>query len=297
MKTLRALFPFALLLSLAACPPVEPEFYSVDVSDRQNDPRADLPGLGGPDPGAGLPDLYAESCRVLESHVLGRDALETLELVDDAEGRPKSQRRAFNDDETGRATYAYDAQGRLTQIEATNHDLKTTTRFTWDNDGRLTGATVTDPFGDVTTFVYAWAGDRLLSMAAEARYGDVSPVSRWGARYAYAEDGRLVKKTLLSNDNIALTVGYDYDKNGHVVVKRFKEPDRNALPVADAYTWEGDRLTRVERAVKGHITRYTYDTADRLVGVESVVVDGDRERIESVIELETTCDADTESEE
>jgi YD repeat-containing protein len=96
-------------------------------------------------------------------------------------------------------------------------------------------------------------------------------------------------------NNVALTVGYDYDKNGHMVVKRFKEPVRTALPIEDAYTWEGERLTRIERAVKGHITRYTYDTADRVVGVESVVVDGDRERIESVIELETTCDADKES--
>jgi YD repeat-containing protein len=236
MNTLRALLPLALLLSLAACPPVEPTSVQGDLSDRQNDPRADLPGLGGPDPGAGLPDLYAESCRVLESRVLGRDALETLELTDDTEGRPRRETRAFNGDETGRSTYVYDAQGRWTQVDATSNGLRTTTRLTWDNGGRLTGATVTEPFGDVTTFVYTWAGDRLVSMAAEARYGDVSAVSRWGARYAYASDGRLVKKSILSYDDVALTVGYDYDKNGHLVVKRFKEPARTALPVEDAYT-------------------------------------------------------------
>jgi hypothetical protein len=47
--------------------------------------------------------------------------------------------------------------------------------------------------------------------------------------------------------------------------------------------------------VNGHITRYAHDTADRLVGAESVVVEGDQERIESVIELETTCHASTQS--
>jgi hypothetical protein len=80
--------------------------------------------------------------------------VETFELADDALGRPEWQSRAFNERETGRTTYTHDAQGHMTQIEAVTYDLKTTTRFTWDAAGHVTGATVTDPFDAVATFTY-----------------------------------------------------------------------------------------------------------------------------------------------
>jgi hypothetical protein len=292
MKTLRTLSLLPLLFTLTACPPVQSDVAFADVSDGQNDPRAAAPGLGGPDPGAGLPDPYADSCRVTESRVLGKDAVETFELADDTMGRPEWQIRSFNERETGRTTYTHDAQGRMTQIDAVTYDLKTTTRFTWDAAGHVTGATVTDPFDAVATFTYTWEGDRLVSMEAEERFEGGGEPSRWGTRYAYAEDGRLVKKRLLRGDSATLEVEYDYDAEGHLVVKRFQPSGDHTLPVEDAYTWKNDRLRTIERAEKGRVTRYAYDSHVNLLGVESVVIEGDVERVESTIDLAFDCYAD-----
>jgi YD repeat-containing protein len=236
--------------------------------------------------------VYADACRVTESRVLGKAAVEIFELFDDEQGRPEVQTRSFNDRETGRTTYTHDAEGHLTQIEATAYDLTTTTRFTWDAAGHVTGAKVTDPFDAVSTFTYTWEGDRLVSMEAEERFSGVDEPSRWGTRYAYADDGRLATKRLLRSNSTTLTVEYDYDDAGHLVVKRFQSTGDHTLPVEDAYTWKNDRLRTIERAEKGRVTRYAYDDHANLVGVESVVLDGEVERVESTIDFAFDCYAD-----
>lgn len=293
MKTLRTLALLPLFFTLTACPPVQSDVAFADISDEQNDPRASTPGLGGLDPGAGLPDLYADTCRVTESRVLGKDAVETFELADDAMGRPEWQTRSFNDEETGRTTYTHDEKGHLTKIEATTYDLTTTTRFTWDAAGHVVGATVTDPFDAVATFVYTWEGDRLVSMEAEERFSGVDSTSRWGTRYSYTDDGRLAKKRLLRADELVQTVEYDYDAQGQLVVKRFEQGGDHTLPVEDAHTWKNGHLRTIERAEKGRVTRYLYDSHVNLTGVETVVVEGDVERVTSTIDFEFECYADT----
>jgi len=295
-STLKLLLALPLFASLTACPPPGQNgtVPTTSVSDELNDPRAQAPLLGGTDPGAGLPDVEAIACRTTTRTVYSSDTTETLTYSEDTAGHPVSRVRDFNGRRLAEDRFGLEG-GRLARIDSTYQDLESSTTFRYDTAGHVIEAVHEDALDAVATFTYTWEGDRLVEMAAVERYEGVDATTTWGIAYDHDDEGRLVRKRLTHGGVPSLRVEYDYDAAGHLVVKRYIGTNETAAPIEDVYTWEGDRLMAIERAITGETTRYTYTDDHTLTAIESVRRDPENpavERVLSTVDVEVDCLAD-----
>lgn len=160
-------------------------------------------------------------------------------------------------------TYAYDAQGRLTQV---TNALGHVTRLS-DFDSYGHPQTVVDANNVTTSLTYTAQGwlasvstaGRTTAFAHDA-IGQITQVTRGdGSWLQYTWDGarRLTKIT----NNQGETVEYDYDVMGNRTAQRLKDA---SATLTQQQSWVYDELGRLLRAVgaAGQTSQYGYDLND-----------------------------------
>ncbi|MBS7662409.1 RHS repeat protein [Pseudomonas lalucatii] len=160
-------------------------------------------------------------------------------------------------------TYAYDAQGRLTQV--TNALGHITQLSNFDNYGNP--QTLTDANGVTTDLSYSpqgWLASVSTAGSTTAfehdAVGLITKVTRGdGSWLSYTWDGAR-RLTKISN-NLGKTVEYDLDPMGNRTAQRLKDASNN---LTQQQTWVYDELGRLLRAVgaAGQTSRYQYDLND-----------------------------------
>jgi RHS repeat-associated protein len=180
------------------------------------------------------------------------DALGRVTTVTDAAGHATtyqygsvSSPTAMTDANGHTSHYAYDGNGRLA---LTTYPLGDTSAATYDASGRLLSRT--NGNGDTTLYTYDARG-RLVTV----KHPDGSSVG-----YAYTDDGLVA-----SMSDAHGTTTFDYDPATRVPLK-FSEPDGRYV----RYEYDaGGNRTAVAYGTTGNerITRYTYDVANRVVGI------------------------------
>ncbi len=183
----------------------------------------------------------------------------------------------FAYDALGRVTTVTDAAGHATTYQYGNVSSPTamtdangnTSHFAYDDNGRL--ALTTYPLGDIAAATYDASG-RLLSRTngngdttlytydTRGRLVTVKHADGSSTGYAYTDDGLVA-----SMSDAHGTTTFDYDAATRVPLK-FSEPDGRYV----RYEYDaGGNRTAVAYGTMGNerITRYTYDVANRVVGI------------------------------
>lgn len=274
------------LLTLTACPPPETGGVAdpAGVSDLWFDPRADLPGMGGHDPGAGLPEVGEGACRRTVSRPADSELLEVYETTH-ADGLRASIARLYDGNPVWSETWRYDGRGRVARIEGRSGRSDSVITFSY---GRLDAPLEALREDSVGTERWAYRHDAeggLVEQQHGFRDGD-EPDRR--ATYVRDEAGRLVEKRLQRGSSPPLVVEYTYDAEGRLALKTYDDQAAHADPVEELYAWEGDRLVRVSRPAGARAVHYAHDEAGRVVTVERTAQRDGR----TVVVEKTTFDYD-----
>ncbi len=150
-------------------------------------------------------------------------------------------------DATGKTSYRYDAQSRLTTVILAN-GMKVQSAY---GEGEDQSRRIVYPDGSRATYAYDLAG-RIVSMAD----------STGETRFAYNKAGELVERTLPNG----LTSRYGYDGAGRPISSEHRLDER--LVLAHAYELDGAGRPILQMVVTASDTltaRYGYDPVGRLV--------------------------------
>lgn len=178
----------------------------------------------------------------------------------------------------------YDAKGNRTRIVAdsgTGTHFNAAAAFTYDSRGRV--LTATDPLGVVSLSTYDGQGNLTgvtrdyghLNIASRFAYDGVGNVV--GATdpngntttSAYDADRRTTSITLPAAGGGGLVTTYTYNPDG-LVLQTQRSAGGVVLTTASAtYTLSGEAATATD--ANGNVTRYAYDTVDRLSSVTDPV--------------------------
>ncbi|MEU8979096.1 DUF6531 domain-containing protein [Streptomyces sp. NPDC048309] len=201
-------------------------------------------------------------------------------------------------------TFGYDEAGRETERRTGGVVL----RQTWDTDGRLSSQTITAgvtdadppgagelrsiqhraysyrPDGTVAAIRDLLNGDRLVDHDGSGRVTGVRAAT-WSERYAYDVAGNLTEGEWRNDTPVrpasdsteepagkAGDIGYEYDAQGRVVVRRRKRLSRK--PDVWRYSWDSqDRLVGVTTP-DGTKWAYEYDPFGRRIAKRQFALDG-----------------------
>jgi RHS repeat-associated protein len=160
-------------------------------------------------------------------------------------------------------TYAYDAQGRLTQVtNALGHITQLSNFDTYGNP-----QTVIDANNVTTTLTYTPQGwlDSVTTAGSTTSFdhdaiGQITKVTRGDGswlEYTWSDARRLTKIT----NNLGESVEYGYDTMGNRTAQRLKDASSS---LTQQQTWVYDELGRLMRAIgaEGQTQSYGYDLND-----------------------------------
>ena len=229
--------------------------------------------------------------------------------------------------------YGYDELDRVTRVATTVNGLPTTLTYEYDNLDRLIKRTVNgqevteyryDKASRLTAIVFQRSGQAdettAYSWDAASRLTEKRLPNGIRQILSYDSANRLTRiQYVRSDDSILETIDYAYDPNGNRILKSLSTASVPETPFTAAYD-EANRMTQITLRpgspdaqtyalsydengnlstkqnlnVPGDVTIYTWDTRDRLVGMQAAGVtaafayDALGRRIERTVNGETT---------
>ncbi|MBU1862705.1 MAG: hypothetical protein KKH94_03450, partial [Candidatus Omnitrophica bacterium] len=158
-------------------------------------------------------------------------------------------------------TYTYDADGRITSVQTTDHTSNTTGTYTYayDEQGRVASGE-TEKDGDRYSYTYAY--DEAGNLASGEGEDDAGNTYT----YAYNEEGRI--SSAETEDAEGNTYAYEYDENERITSMQAK--DTSGITYTYAYD-EEERVVSVQAIdYDKNIYTYEYDEEGNITSVYAV---------------------------
>lgn len=245
------------VLSLAGCPPPDEPLSTTVLRDTVPDPRAELRGLGGYDPGAGLPMLGADACEIQE--LVNGVKVVFYRQFDDAGHLIRETEGAEDRLPVSVTVYRRDDDGRVVQrTTTTSTEAAEILNYVYDRAGRL--VYVQSATSPRIGWSYSYTEQGVLGATTST---NTSGSVAYDISYAYTESGQLERKTLNFGGRRAnLDIDYGYDAGGYLTSKLIRTRD-SAQWFEQRYLWRNGLLVTIEGRF-GEQVSLRYDNIGRL---------------------------------